>query len=46
MFWNKSDLEKYDFVLGLYLFQDFSSFKSETGDTAKLSHTGFFYKLL
>ena len=28
----------------LYLFWDISSFKSEKGDTAKLSLTGFIYK--
>ena len=32
MFWNKSDHEKYDFVLVLHLFRDISSFKSEKGD--------------
>ena len=41
MIWNKSDHKKYDFVLVLYLFPDISSFKSEKGDTAKLSRTGF-----
>ena len=44
MLWNKSDHKKYGFVLVLYLFRDISSFKTERGDTAKLSHTGFTYK--
>ena len=44
MLWNKSDHKKYGFVLVLYLFQDISSFKSEEGDTAKLSRTDFVYK--
>ena len=45
MLWNKSDHKKYGFVVVLYLFQDVSSFKLEKGDTAKLSRTGFIYKL-
>ena len=44
MLCNKSDHKKYGFVLVLYLFRDISSFKSEKGDTAKLSRTGFIYK--
>ena len=44
MFWNKSDHKKYGFVLVSYLFWDISSFKSEKGDTTKLSRTGFIYK--
>ena len=40
---NKSD-HKYGFLLVLYLFQDISSFKSEKGDTAKLSRTGYIHK--
>ena len=44
MLWNKSDRKKYDLVLVLYLFRDISSSKSETGNTAKLSHTSFIYK--
>ena len=44
MLYNKSDHKKYEFVLVLYLFWNISSFKSEKGDTAKLSHTGFIYK--
>ena len=43
MLCNKSDHKNYD-VLVLYLFQDVSSLKSEKGDTAKLSRTGFIYK--
>ena len=43
MLCNKSDQKKYGFVLVLYLFRDISSFKSEKGDTAKLSRTGFSY---
>ena len=31
-------------VLVLYLFWNISSFKSEKGDTAKLSRAGFIYK--
>ena len=45
MLCNKSDRKKYRFVLVLYLFRDISSFKSKKGDTAKLSRTGFIYKL-
>ena len=44
MFWNKSDHKKYGFVLVLYLFRDISSFKSEEGDSIRLSRTGFLYK--
>ena len=44
MLCNKSDHKKYGFVLVLYLFRDISSFKSEKGDTAKLSRIGFSYK--
>ena len=33
--------KKYGFVLVLYVFRDISSFKPGTGDTAKLSRTGF-----
>ena len=44
MLWNKSDHKKYGFVLVLYLYRDISSFKSENGDTANLSRTGFIYK--
>ena len=44
MLCNKSDHKKYGFVLVLYLFQGISSFKSEKGDTTKLSRTGFIYK--
>ena len=32
------------FVLVFYRFWDISSYKSEKGDTAKLSRTGFIYK--
>ena len=31
-------------ILVLLLFRDISSFKSEKGDTAKLSRTSFIYK--
>ena len=44
MFWNKSDHEKYGFVLVLYIFQGISSFKSEKGDNIKFARTGFLYK--
>ena len=44
MLCNKSDHKKNDFVLVLYLFRDISSFKSEKGNTAKLSRIGFIYK--
>ena len=44
MLYHKNDHKKYDFVLVLYLFWNISSFKSEKGDTAKLSHTRFIYK--
>ena len=44
MLCNKSDHKKYGFNLVLYLFWDISSFKSEKGDTTKLSRTGFIYK--
>ena len=44
MLCNKSDHKKYGFVLVLYLFRDINSFKSEKGDTAKLSRTSFIYK--
>ena len=44
MFCNESGHKKYDFVLVLHLFRDISSFKSEKGDTIKLSRTGFIYK--
>ena len=36
--------KKYGFLLVLYLFRDIISFKSEKGDTAKLSRTGFIFK--
>ena len=44
MLYNKNDHKKYDFVLVSYLFWNISSFKSEKGDTAKLSHTRFIFK--
>ena len=44
MLCNKNDPKKCSFVLVLYLFRDISSFKSEQGDTAKLSRKGFFFK--
>ena len=45
MLWNKNDdHKKSGFVLVLYLFRDIRSFKSEKGDTAKLSRTDFIYK--
>ena len=43
MFWNKSDHKKHGFVLGLYLFRDISSFKSEKGDNIKLSITSSYH---
>ena len=43
MLCNQSDHQNYDFVLVVYLFRDISSFKSEKGDTAKLSRMGFIY---
>ena len=44
MFWNKSDRKEYGSILVLYRFRDISSFKSEKGNTAKLSCIGFIYK--
>ena len=45
MLWNKNDdHKKSGFVLVLYLFRDIRSFKSEKGDTTKLSRTDFIYK--
>ena len=44
MLCNKNDPKKCGFVLVLYLFRDISSFKSEKGDTTKLSRKVFFYK--
>ena len=41
---NKRNHKKYGFALGLYLFQDISSFKSEKGETVKLSRTDIIYK--
>ena len=44
MFPNKRDHKKHGVVLVLYLLRDVSSFKSENGNVAKLSRTGFIYK--
>ena len=44
MLCNKSNHKNYGFILVLNLFRDISSLKSEKGDTAKLSRTGFIYK--
>ena len=44
MHWNKNDRKEYGFNLILYRFWDICSFKSEKGDTAELSRTGFIYK--
>ena len=44
MLCNKNDPKKCGFVLVLYLFRDISYFKSEKGDTTKLSRKGLFYK--
>ena len=44
MLWNKSGHKIYGFDLVLYIFRDISSFKSEKGNTAKLSRTDFISK--
>ena len=44
MLWIRKNMKKYGFALVLYLFWDINSFKSEKGNTAKLSRTGFSYK--
>ena len=42
MFWNKSDHNKYGFILVFYLFQDISSFKSEKSNDIKFHGQAYF----